>query len=174
MNITFTAKKVAITDAMKERIETKLTKLERFFHSDADAFVTLKTQREQCIVEITVSSKGMIFRAQESTDDFIRSTDNAVDKIVRQIRKNKTRLEKRIKAAALDTEPLDVGADVEESYDLLRTKKFAVKPMTPEEAILQMNMLGHSFFMFENNSTGMMSVVYHRQDGGYGLIEPER
>lgn len=174
MNITFTAKKVTVTDAMKERIEKKLGKLEKFFHTDAAAHIIVKSQREQCIVEITVSSKGMMFRAQESSDDFIRSTDRAMDKIIRQIRKNKTRLEKRIKATALESEPYTAGEEIEEDYALLRTKQFAVKPMNPEEAILQMNLLGHTFYMFENNLTGLMSVVYHRQDGGYGLIEPQR
>ena len=114
----------------------------------------------------------MIFRAQERAENMNDALDKCVDSLVRQIRKNKTKLEKRLRSASFDA--LNDGADVadEKEYDLVRTKSVAVKPQTVDEAILQMNMLGHEFYMFTNEATGLVSVVYCRTDGGYGMLEP--
>ena len=133
---------------------------------------TATVEKSGQTVEITVINNGMIFRAQERAENMNDALDKCVDSLVRQIRKNKTKLEKRMRSAAFDE--LNDGADVadEKEYDLVRTKHVAVKPQTVDEAILQMNMLGHEFYMFINEATGLVSVVYCRIDGGYGLLEP--
>ena len=114
----------------------------------------------------------MVYRAESTMEEMNDALDRVVDILMRQIRKNKTKLEKRMRSAAFDE--LNDGADVadEKEYDLVRTKHVAVKPQTVDEAILQMNMLGHEFYMFINEATGLVSVVYCRTDGGYGLLEP--
>ena len=165
MKIVITGRKCSPRESFKERAEKKLAKVERFFGDEAEAKITATVEKSGQTVEITVINNGMIFRAQERAE-------NMNDSLVRQIRKNKTKLEKRMRSAAFDE--LNDGADVadEKEYDLVRTKHVAVKPQTVDEAILQMNMLGHEFYMFINEATGLVSVVYCRIDGGYGLLEP--
>ncbi len=170
MNITINTKKFTVTDALKTRIEKKLVKLDRYFQADTDATVKLSTERDLERIEITVFYHGMIFRAQEATGDMFQSLDGAVDSLERQLRKNKTRLEKRLKEGAFVEAYTDTVA--EEPIELIRVKEFAVKPMDVEDAILQMNLLGHQFYVFRDLKSEKIRVVYRRNDGGYGLIAP--
>ncbi len=130
---------------------------------------------EQCLV-VTISANGTHFRSDKKSDTFRSALDECIESIERQIRKNKTRLEKRLREGAFDAiESAGGAADVEEERELIiRTKSFRLKPMTSEEAILQMNLLDHEFFMFVDSSTGDTCVVYRRADGNYGLIVPEK
>ena len=168
MKFTFTCKKVPLNDSVKDYAEKKISKLDRYFPEEAEAFVTFAVEKKnRCVVELTIRSQnGTLFRAQEEDrDGDMRSAiDEAVSFIDRRIRKNKTRLAKNLRAEALVPEV---------AYDLVRTKHFTVKPMSTEEAILQMNLLDHSFYVFRNVETEAISVVYRRNNGGYGLIETE-
>ena len=148
MKIVITGRKCSPRESFKERAEKKLAKVERFFGDEAEAKITATVEKSGQTVEITVINNGMIFRAQERAENMNDALDKCVDSLVRQMRKNKTKLEKRMRSAAFDE--LNDGADVadEKEYDLVRTKHVAVKPQTVDEAILQMNMLGHEFYMF--------------------------
>ena len=177
MKFTFTEKKVQVTDTMREYAEKKIGKLDRFFKMDSEAFITFDIERGRHIAEVTIKNNGIFYRVKEATSDMYASIDSAAAAIERQIRKNKTRLDKRIHVGALEREikPAvgDIAADEEESeFEIIRTKRFSIKPMTPEEAILQMNLLEHEFFVFRNqNEKDAFAVVYRRKNGGYGLIE---
>ncbi|MCL2045825.1 MAG: ribosome-associated translation inhibitor RaiA [Oscillospiraceae bacterium] len=180
MKFTFTEKKVQITDELRDYAEKKISKLDRFFRSESEAFVTFTIERGRHIAEVTIKNNGMFHRVTEVTSDMSASIDSAVAAIERQIRKHKTRLEKRLREGVFDTEvePLitqDDPDDMDEEeleFKIVRNKTFPIKPMTPEEAILQMNLLGHEFFVFMNqDSDDAFSVVYKRNQGDYGLIE---
>ncbi|MBE6989793.1 MAG: ribosome-associated translation inhibitor RaiA [Ruminococcaceae bacterium] len=178
MKFTFTCKKVPLNDSIKEYAEKKISKLDRFFAEEADAFVTFAVEkRNRCTVEVTIrTANGTLFRAQkEDPDGDMRGAiDAAVSFIDRRIRKNKTRLAKNLRSDALTpTVPaeFDVAEDVE--FNVVRTKRFTVEPMTIDEAILQMNLLDHTFYMFRNVDTEKTCVVYRRNNGGYGLIVAE-
>ena len=176
MKFTFTCKKVALNDSIKEYAEKKFSKLDRYFREEATALVTFAVEKNhRCVVEETIRGGDMLFRAQEEAPDgdMRGAIDVAVSYIDRQIRKNKTRLSKKLRtegAVAAD-DVFEVAEETE--FDIVRTKRFAVKPMTAEEAILQMNLLDHNFFVFRNEDTNAISVVYKRKSGGYGLIETE-
>jgi putative sigma-54 modulation protein len=176
LKVQFTDKKVEVSDALREYAEKKLTKLDRYFKHDAEARVVFAVERGRHQVEITVSHSGTAYRASECTNDMYASIDSAVAYIERQIHKFKTKLEKRLRQGAFEREVptamADPVVDEEQEFNIIRVKKFALKPMTPEEAILQMNLLNHEFFAFRNfENGGVFSVVYRRNDGGYGLIE---
>ena len=175
MKFVFTEKKNQVcNDDVKAYAEKKVGKLDRFFKGEADAFITFDTLRGREIAEVTVRSSGTYFRAKETTGDMFASIDSAVSTIEQQIRKNKSRLEKRLREGAFerDLKATPDRAEPEEEFKVIRTKRFAIKPMTVEEAILQMNLLGHEFFMFRHDDEdGGFGVVYRRKDGGYGLIE---
>lgn len=168
-------KQVSVTPAMQEKAEKKLRKFEKFFVPDAEAVLTFKVEKDRFIFEVAFYSNGTIIRAEERSDDMYAAMDLVVDKLERQIRKNKTKLGKKIHQEALIPANFDIVEDIEEEseYDVVRTKHFALKPMSVEEAILQMNLLAHSFFVFTNADTETVNVVYKRKDGRYGLIEPE-
>nr|PZM87787.1 MAG: ribosome-associated translation inhibitor RaiA [[Clostridium] cellulosi] len=168
MKIIITGRKVTVKDAFKERVEKKLNKLDKFFDEDALAYVTVSVEKERQTVEVTVKYKGMIYRAEETTKDMFNSFDNAVDALVRQINKNKARLVKRLREGAFEGE--EIGP--EEDYGEIRVKRFSVKPMSVDEAILEMNMLNHEFFTFLNEESDNICVVYKRRGGGYGVLEP--
>ncbi len=175
MRYTFTAKKMEATEDLKLYAQKKIGKLEKLFRVEPDAYVTFSIERARHIAEVTIKSNGMFYRASEATGDMYASIDSAVASIERQIRKNKTRLEKRLREGAFDQVP-DLPAEEEESesFDIIRTKRFAIKPMTTEEAILQMNLLGHEFFAFKNqDADNAFAIVYRRNNGGYGLIESD-
>ena len=174
MKFTFTCKKVALNDSVKEYAEKKISKLDRYFREDADAIVTFAVEKDnRCVVEVTIRGGGTIFRAQEETrDGDIRSIiDAAAATIDRQIRKNRTRLSKRLRQDALvPSEPVEFEVTEELEFEVVLTKHVAVKPMTAEEAILQMNLLDHSFFVFRSSEDDSLCIVYQRKSGGYGLI----
>ena len=172
MKINVIGRKLNVRDSFRELVEKKLEKLDKFFKDDAEAYVTMSKEKSGERLEITVSSGAMLFRAEECDETFNNSLDRAVDTIERQIRKNKTRLEKRLREGAFRT--IEEQSEVYEEAFEIREKTFVMKPMTPEEAILQMNLIGHEFFMFENSETGNAAVVYKRKNGGYGLINPEK
>ena len=177
MKFTFTCKKITLNNSVKEYAEKKISKLDRYFQEDAEAFVTFAVEKKnRCVVELTIrSANGTLFRAQEedSDGDMRGAIDAAVTFIERRIRKNKTRLAKNLRPEAVEplVPELEVAEDNE--YEVVRTKRFAVKPMSAEEAILQMNLLGHAFYVFRSMESGVISVVYRRNNGGYGLIETE-
>ena len=178
MNFRYAEKKVSLPDNVHAYAEKKVTKLQRYFRDEADALVAFSVEKNRNKVEITVQASGTYFRASESTSDMFASIDAAVSTIERQIRKNKTRLAKRLRQDAFTREPDVVSSFVpdepEEGYEIVRTKRFSMKPMHREEAILQMNLLEHNFFAFrDEDAEGAFAVVYKRNDGGYGLIEDE-
>ena len=172
MNITIIGRKCTPREAFKEKAEKKLAKVDKFFTSEADAKITAIVEKSYQTVEITVNTGGMVFRAQEKADTIDDALDKCVDNLIRRIRKNKTKLEKRLKDASFDNFPAEEEIAEETEFELVRTKAVSVKPQSVEEAILQMNMLGHEFYMFTNSATDLISLVYKRQDGGYGLLEP--
>lgn len=176
MKFIFTERKVNISDDLRAYAEKKLSKLDRYFKNEAVANVTVGKERGKEWLEVTVKYEGMLFRATEKSDDLHQAIDTVQNTIDRQIRKNKTRLERRFREGAIrfdaepDAEPVE-SVEEETEFDIVRTKKFPVKPMATEEAILQMNLLNHMFFVFRNMENDAFSVVYRRHDGGYGLIE---
>lgn len=173
MKITITGRKVPISPSFTQRTEKKLAKLDKFFASDALTEVTVTQERNMKRVEITIRSNGMLFRAEEASPEASEAVDKLVDILSRQIRRNKTRLGKRLRADAFKGEiSADDVESEEEEFRVVRSKKFPVKPMDVDEAILQMNMLGHQFYMFRNMHTNEINVVYTRKDGNYGLLEP--
>ncbi len=178
MNINIIGKQVTIRDDMKALTEKKLAKFDRYFPEGADAVVTVrKEEKDQLRVETTISVGGTLFRAEESSSEFKNALTRCVELIEGQIRKNKTRLEKRMKAsfAAAEAAMAEDSAPVPEEGEFeIRKKTFLMKPMTPEEAILQMNLLGHTFYVFEDAENGEMCVVYKRNAGSYGLIVPDK
>ena len=180
MKFVFTDKKVNVPNYIHNYAEKKVGKLDRFFKEDATTSLTFSVEKDRNRVEVTIRSSGTIFRVSESTSDMHASIDAAVASLERQIRKNKTRLEKRLRTGAFERS-VDASTEIssfvpdepeEGEYHVVRTKTFPIKPMTQDEAILQMNLLGHSFFAFKNEDAGgAFAVVYRRNDGDYGIIE---
>ena len=176
MKFTFTEKRMDSSEALRAYSMRKIGKLDRFFKNEADAYVTFSVERGRFLAEITIRSNGLFYRASELTNDMYASVDSGVAAIERQIRRNKTRLEKKLREGALEAEqiPAYVSAAEEEEKDefkIVRSKRFSIKPMSPEEAILQMNLLDHEFFVFRNmEENDAFSIVYKRKQGGYGLI----
>jgi putative sigma-54 modulation protein len=174
MKITITGKNIALTNALKETVEKKIGKLDRYFGPEVECHVTLSVQKTRQIIEVTIPFDGIILRGEESTQDMYMSIDNVVDKLEKQILRHKTKLEKRVhEEGTLRFMNMPSDYDEEDEKKVVKTKRFAVKPMDVEEAILQMEMLGHSFFVFRDAHTNDVNVIYKRKDGNYGLIEPE-
>ena len=174
MKITITGRKCSPRESFREHAEKKLTKVERFFGDDAEAKVTATVEKSSQSVEITVNNNGMIFRAQERAENMNEALDKCVDTLIRQIRKNKTRIEKKLRSGNFDAFADEAEAVSEEvEYELVRNKTVLLKPQSVEEAILQMNLLGHQFYVFLNEENSEINVVYRRADAGYGLITPE-
>ncbi len=173
MKISVFGKQMSVRESLELLIEKKLGKFDKFFGDNTEALVTCKTRKGDKIIEITINYGATTFRAEEEADTFITALDRAAESLERQIRKNKTRLEKRVRSGAFVIEEDDNDEYTEEEEFRIRTKTFPFKPMTPEEAILQMNLLGHSFFAFTDAETSQICVVYKRKDGDYGLIMPE-
>ncbi|MBQ3889333.1 MAG: ribosome-associated translation inhibitor RaiA [Clostridia bacterium] len=172
MNITIIGRKCNPHEDFRARAEKRLSKIEKLVGPDATAKITATAEKSSNVVEVTVTKSGMIFRAEERSEDMINALDICVDALIRQIRKNKTRVEKKIHSAVLDD---FVGEPVEEEkdYDLIREKTVLLKPQSVDEAILQMNLTDHQFYMFLNAETEQINVVYKRTENGYGLIAPE-
>jgi putative sigma-54 modulation protein len=181
MKFIVSGKNIEVTPALKKKIIKKLEKLEKFFKKETEVQVTMGVEKSRHIIEVTIPFNGVVIRAEESTPDMYASIDKVIDIIERQIRKYKTKLQKRTHGNVLNPEYFkskgderDVrDEDEEDEFRIVRTKRFAIKPMSLEEAILQMNLLGHEFFVFSNADTDQVNVVYKRKDGNYGLIEPE-
>lgn len=172
MKITIVGRKVNLRDNFKELAEKKLSKFDRIFDEDAEATVTVTVERNRQTVEITIKQRGMIYRTEETTQEMNEALDHVVAALGKQIRRNKTKLERTKKMQPVEL--TDTYYDEpDEEYQLVRTKRFFVKVMTPEEAILQMNLLGHEFFMFRDDVSGEINVVYRRKDGDYGLLVPD-
>lgn len=181
MKFIFTEKKVKTTPEIHEFAKKKIGKIDKYFKNESNASVTFSTERGRYIVEVTIENDGTFFRVKGSTHDIFASIDSAVAAIERQIRKNKTKLGKKIRAGSVENikEPIvvheEAAADEEaDELTIVRRKMFALKPMTPEEAVLQMNLLEHEFFVFKNqNNAEVFSIVYKRKQGDYGLIEAQ-
>ena len=179
MKFTFTDKKVNLPKSLHSYAEKKVGKLDRYFKNEAEANLVFSVEKDRNKVELTIRSGSTILRVAESTSDMFASVDAAVTSMERQLRKHKTRLEKRLRQGAF-TPPVEAVEetsfvpDVEEGdFQVVRSKRFPIKPMTVDEAILQMNLLEHTFFAFKDEDGGAFAVVYRRNDGGYGLIEDE-
>ena len=178
MKTTIIGRKCTPKDSFRDHAEKKLKKIDKFFSDEAEAKITVTVEKPEQIVELTIKNRGMYFRAEESAADMNDAFDACVDFIIRKIRKNKTKVSKKLRedtvidwAADFDIDDED---DAEEGeFDIIRSKSVVLKPEMPEEAILQMEMLGHRFYLFLNGENEKICVVYKRKDGGYGLIEPE-
>ena len=175
MKFQYSEKKVKLPGNVHAYAEKKVMKLARFFEEDAEALVVFSVEKDRNNVELTVRGAGTLFRAHESTSDMFASIDAAVGTIERQIRKNKTRLARRLRQDAFSRtveETSFAPEEPEEELKIVRIKQFRMRPMRREEAIMQMNLLNHSFFAFrDEDNGGCFAVVYRRNDGGYGLID---
>ena len=175
MRFVIVGRNIEVTDGLKEAVEEKLGKLDRFFAPDTEVKVTLSVEKERQKIELTIPVKGSIIRSEQVSNDMYVSIDLVEEVIERQLKKYKNKLiDKQQDAAAfaqeyIDKEYVDDDADVK----IIRTKRFDVKPMDPEEACVQMELLGHSFYVFFNSETEQINVVYKRKGNTYGLIEPE-
>lgn len=174
MKTNYILRKVTLKDSSKEHIEKKMQKLEKFFSEDAEATLKFVLENETVKSEITIKDKSTVYRAEDVKNDLVEAFDNAYDNIIRRIRKQKTKLEKRLRSTSFDEvfAPADFN-ESDESFEVIRSKKFYLQAISVDEAVLQMNLIGHQFFIFKNIKTGLISVVYKRNDGKYGLIEPE-
>lgn len=167
-------KQVELAETSKEKIVAKLKKLDKFFDGDEECKIQVSEQKEQMVVEITFVYKGYLIRSEARNRDLLTAVDICLANIDRQIRKNKTKLAKRLRDDALENYSADFEDKVDdekEDFKIIKVKKIDVKPMMPEEAILQMNMLGHDFFVFTDPDTAKTNLVYKRKDGNYALIE---
>ncbi len=174
MKFVYASKDMQVSEGLKGRVEKKLGKLERYFRDEPEAIIRFKMQKgARNIVEITINAGGTILRAEESSNDMYLSIDRAVDKLESQIRRHRTKLDKRLRASELEPIETAVPEFEEQSYDVVRVKKFAVKPMNVEDAITQMELLAHDFFLFMNEEDDTLNVLYRRNDGSYGLLKPE-
>lgn len=177
MKYTIYGKNMHVSEGLKDELKKKFEKFNRYFGSETEVYATFSRENDNHLLEVTIPMGKTILRAEESSDDMKTAIEAVVDKLEGQMRKHKTKLQKRY-AADLDHyhfELLDEEDDddtEEENGKIVRTKKFAVKPMSVEEAALQMDLIGHNFFVFLNGETELVNVVYKRKDGNYGLIEP--
>ncbi len=172
MKIQVRGRNMDTTDALKDYISKRLGKLDKYIDNLGDAQVTMTVERGFHRIEVTIPINGMILRGEESTGDMYTSIDLVVEKLEKQIEKYKGKLQKR-GARYVNDQRKTTAVPEDEEPRLVRTKRFAIKPMPVEEAVLQMNLLGHNFFVFSNADTEQVNVVYKRKDGNYGLIEPE-
>ncbi len=163
-----------VTDNLKETIEDKLGKLSRFFSADTQVHVTLSVEKERQKIEVTIPVKGGIIRSEQVSTDMYVSIDLVEEVIERQLKKYKSKLiDKKQAAGSFTQDYIEQEPEAEEEIKILKTKKFDVKPMYPEDACVQMELLGHNFYVFVNAETDQMAVVYKRKGGNYGMIEPE-
>lgn len=177
MYITVSGKNIEITDALKNVVEKKLSKLEKYFKPQIEAQVTLSVEKNRQIIEVSIYFGGIVLRAEEVHDDMYAAIDLVVDSLEGQIRKQKTKLQRKYHDDSLRFQVIpdpvkDVDDDGQEPK-VVKTKRFAMKPMSAEEAVLQMELVGHNFFVYQDAESSDVNVVYKRKDGNYGLIEPE-
>jgi len=177
MKLNILARGMVLTDGQREHFEKKFDRLDRFFGDDIEAAVRIRNEREMKIIEVTIPMGRDILRAQEGTDDLYASLDAVLEKLQRQVRKHRTRLEKRVRKDAYAKAEMEdaatLGAEQKENQ-LVRTKTFQVSPMSVDDAIASMEMLGHTFFVFLDEKTDSICVVYQRDDGNFGVLVPER
>jgi putative sigma-54 modulation protein len=171
MNVQVRGRNIEVTNALKEYVDKRVGKLEKYIDNLGDAQVTMTVEKDSHRIEVTIPVNGMILRGEETTGDMYASIDLVVEKLEKQIGKYKGKLQKRGVRYINDQRVMQVPE--EDAPRLVRTKRFAIKPMPVDEAVLQMNLLGHNFFVFSNAETEQVNVVYKRKDGNYGLIEPE-
>lgn len=174
MKYTITGRNIAVTDGLRQAVYDKIGKLERYFTADTEVLVTFSVEKDRQKVEVTIPVKGNIIRSEQVSSDMYVSIDLVEEIIERQLKRYKKRL-----TAAKQNEQAFSSTFLEEDYDeadhirIVKSKRFAIKPMDPEEACIQMELLGHNFYVFDNADTDEVNVVYKRKDGAYGLIEPE-
>jgi putative sigma-54 modulation protein len=178
MKIIFKGKHIEVTDAMRNYIEKKLNKIERYFDHILEVIVTLSVEKSRQIIEVTLQTNRALIRAEEETDDMYTSIDKVADKLERQIKKYKEKYFQKPHPSTEKTGLANKEIDAEDSEQdkiakIVKTKRFAIKPMSVEEAAMQMDLLGHNFFVFANDNTNKVNVLYKRKDGNFGLIEPE-
>lgn len=174
MRFTITGRNIEVTQGLREAVEDKLGKLDRFFAPATEAVVRLSVQKDIQKIEVTIPVKGHIIRAEESSSDMYVSIDLVEEILERQLKKYKNKLiDKKQSAPSFSAAFMQEDSVAEEEIEIVKTKKFAVKPMDPEEACVQMELLGHNFYVFLNAETEEVNVVYKRKGGTYGLIEPE-
>jgi len=174
VKVIISGKHMEVTNALKDYVRKKIGKLEKYFKDITEVQVTLSVEKDRHIVEVTILVNGIILRGEEETGDMYASIDMVVDKLEKQIEKYKTKLYKKYRKSFRfnDVETVSQKEENDEPK-IVKTKRFAIKPMSVEEAVLQMDLLGHDFFVFTNAKTDEVNVVYRRKDGNYGLIEPE-
>ena len=174
MRITITGRNIDITDGLRSAVEDKLSKLEKYFTPDTDVFVTLSVEKERQKIEVTIPVKGNIIRSEQVSNDMYVSIDLVEEVIERQLKKYKNKLvSKQQNAASFRKEFSEKEVSADDEIQIIRTKRFGMKPMYPEDACVQMELLGHNFFVFRNAETEEVNVVYKRTGNTYGLIEPE-
>ena len=174
MRFIITGRNIDVTDGLRSAVEEKLGKLDRFFAPETEVNVTLSVEKERQKIEVTIPVKGNIIRSEQVSSDMYVSIDLVEEVIERQLRKYKNKIvDKQQAAANFQKAYLDKDYDEDEEVKIIRTKKFGIKPMYPEDACVQMELLGHSFFVFRNADTDEVNVVYKRKGNTYGLIEPE-
>ena len=175
MRITITGRNIDLTEGLKQAVEEKLAKLEKYFTPETDVFVTLSVEKERQKIEVTIPIKGHIIRSEQVSNDMYVSIDLVEEVIERQLKKYRTKLvSKKMNASeSFTADFVEAGEDADEEIKIVRSKRFGMKPMYPEDACIQMELTGHDFFVFRNAETDEVNVVYKRKGNTYGLIEPE-
>lgn len=175
MNFIISGKNIDVTPGLKEAIEQKLGKLERYFTPDTEIIVTLSVEKNRQKIEVTIPVKGQVIRSEQVSDDMYVSIDLVEEVIERQLRKYKNKLIAKHQAGVNFQQKFfdDEAGTADDDIRIVRTKRFGVKPMFPEDACIQMDLLGHNFYVFSNAESEEVNVVYKRKDGSFGLIEPE-
>ena len=174
MKITISGKNIDVTEGLRNAVEDKLAKLEKYFTPETSCNVTLSVEKERQKMEVTIPMKGHIIRAEQQSDDMYVTIDLVVDVIEAQLKKYRKKLiDKQQNTDSFRKEFVEEEVEDEEEIRIVRAKKFGMKPMFPEDACVQMELLGHNFYVFSNAETGEVNVVYRRKDRSYGLIEPE-
>lgn len=174
MRITISGKNIEITEGLRQAVEEKLSKLERYFTPETDVTVTLSVEKERQKIEVTIPVKGSIIRSEQVSNDMYVSIDLVEEVIERQLKKYKNKIiDRKQSAVNFQKEFIEKEIEDEDEVAIIRTKRFGMKPMYPEDACVQMELLGHNFFVFQNAETEQVNVVYKRKGNTYGLIEPE-
>lgn len=175
MRYTIVGRNIDVTEGLKSAVYEKIGKLEKFFAPDTEAHVTLSVEKDRQKIEVTIPVKGNIIRAEQTSSDMYVSIDLVEEIIERQLKKYKNKIIDRQKSSGdfFNQEFIDKDYEEDDTIKIVRTKRFDVKPMDPEEACIQMELLGHNFYVFCNAETNQVNVVYKRKGNTYGLIEPE-
>ncbi len=173
MQIGVRGKNIEITDALRDYVLKKLKRLDRYFDGAGEGQATLTVEKDRHRVEVTITVNGLVLRGEETSQDMYASIDLVVDKLERQVDRYRTKIARRVKTAPpANWMPDTREEELDDTPRLVRNKRFPMKPMMVDEAIMQMNLLGHDFFVFSSAETEQVNVVYRRKDGNYGLIEP--